>query len=371
MPTNARTTQLLPAIIEQFYDAAIRPGGWQAAIDLLNTAMPSVAFALYGHDYRSNANTGQIYSGFDPRAMQDFARYYSQVNVWARGFSEAPVGSLVTSESFLSRDEVKRSEYYNDWLRPQGGQITGWGSVLYNDKRRFLAISSTLRERDADGLDDELRGLIQSVLPHVQRAFRLAGEVARQGQTEVRSWIELLGGPAFALDRTGAVLASNRRAPEAAGAVSYAGQKLLLKDAEAQRMLDRIVRDIATQGSSLAGNIGITTPAGERWSGLVTPAPPTLTASGSLLLEYLPRRAVAILILHPVPDDAATRLRRRYALSPAEADVALMLGEGLTVGEIADRRQASTHTVRNQLRHVFDKTGVNRQAELLRLILER
>ena len=62
-------------------------------------------------------------------------------------------------------------------------------------------------------------------------------------------------------------------------------------------------------------------------------------------------------------------LQRLYGLTPAEARVASLLAEGITLGKIAEELHLSRHTVRNELKTVFQKTGVNRQSELIRLLL--
>jgi DNA-binding CsgD family transcriptional regulator len=57
-----------------------------------------------------------------------------------------------------------------------------------------------------------------------------------------------------------------------------------------------------------------------------------------------------------------------YALTPAEADLALTLGAGATLREVAAERGVSYATARSQLYAVLEKTGVHRQADLTRLI---
>ena len=56
--------------------------------------------------------------------------------------------------------------------------------------------------------------------------------------------------------------------------------------------------------------------------------------------------------------------RELFGLSQAEARVAGLVGQGLTVPAVAQRLGLSAGTVRNQLKAVFAKTGVARQTEL-------
>lgn len=58
-------------------------------------------------------------------------------------------------------------------------------------------------------------------------------------------------------------------------------------------------------------------------------------------------------------------LRQRFGLSPQEADIAIQLGEGRSLREIADRAERSYQTVRTQLKSIFLKTRTSRQIELV------
>lgn len=62
---------------------------------------------------------------------------------------------------------------------------------------------------------------------------------------------------------------------------------------------------------------------------------------------------------------AASVLIALYRLSPAEADVALRLADGTSRQAIAEARLSSLATVRAQLKSIFLKMGIEREAELI------
>lgn len=62
-------------------------------------------------------------------------------------------------------------------------------------------------------------------------------------------------------------------------------------------------------------------------------------------------------------------MERLFDLTEAEAAVCELLADGFTVDQIAEMRNVAPSTVRSQIKTLFQKTGVNRQAHLIRLAL--
>ncbi|ULO23693.1 helix-turn-helix transcriptional regulator [Methylocystis sp. SB2] len=82
-------------------------------------------------------------------------------------------------------------------------------------------------------------------------------------------------------------------------------------------------------------------------------------------------RCAAILVMTPVGSQQAPAIelvQSLYDLTPAEARVARGLVAGNTLEEIATEQSVSRNTVRTHLRGVMEKTGCNRQAEVVALL---
>ena len=65
----------------------------------------------------------------------------------------------------------------------------------------------------------------------------------------------------------------------------------------------------------------------------------------------------------------SARLRARFGLTPAEIRVAIILAEGLTYAEIAERLSISSHTVHTHVKEIHQKLGVHsngRAADIIR-----
>lgn len=62
-------------------------------------------------------------------------------------------------------------------------------------------------------------------------------------------------------------------------------------------------------------------------------------------------------------------LCRLFRLTASEAKVASLIANGSHLDEVAEELDISLNTVRTHLRHIFEKTGVERQADLIHLLL--
>lgn len=58
-----------------------------------------------------------------------------------------------------------------------------------------------------------------------------------------------------------------------------------------------------------------------------------------------------------------------YGLSPVQKQVAGLIAEGLSLGEIAERLSVTANTARTHLNRIYDKTGVRTQPALVRALL--
>lgn len=79
---------------------------------------------------------------------------------------------------------------------------------------------------------------------------------------------------------------------------------------------------------------------------------------------------VGLLVLRPATRDVLVDLKRCYSLTDSELEIANMLVGGKSLIDIGRHRGRSVHTVRNQLRSLYEKIGVRRQSELIARILQ-
>lgn len=79
---------------------------------------------------------------------------------------------------------------------------------------------------------------------------------------------------------------------------------------------------------------------------------------------------VAVFLITPDQNEIVGEnyLELLFGLSRAEAQIATMLAEGLEPQQIAGRRKVSVGTTRVQIKNIFQKTNVHRQADLIKIV---
>lgn len=64
------------------------------------------------------------------------------------------------------------------------------------------------------------------------------------------------------------------------------------------------------------------------------------------------------------------RLQAHFQLTPRECECTMLLTEGYSMAEIANRMNISMQTLRQHLKHAFNKTGTHKQHELVGIVLQ-
>ena len=218
---------------------------------------------------------------------------------------------------------------------------------------------AVLRSR-ADGPSTEAaRALMGEVAPHVRDAVMLAMMLEEQGPRLVAGALEAMSITAFVCDIQGdvrAMTASAEALVGQAGPLGVAQSRLTGAAPGDGAALDRALAVAVSTG------VGATLVVGR-------PAAPLMVS-----IVALPKRAwnfrfaPAALAIVRAPRAggtlAAELLRALYGLTQSEAEVACAFLDGRSRDAIARERQVSLATVQSQMKAIFQKVGVNREADL-------
>lgn len=304
----------------------------------------------------------------DPAVMQTLnARHLD--NVWRRHMVTLPVGSPAASDSFVSLDQLRGTDFYGEILEPWD---IGHGALFVVDDTRKFHFAMTIHRSSTRGpfTSTELEAS-QELLPHLRRAMqlRLLLERNREQEKLALEALDQLAAGVLILDSRARVLFANTAAQE----IVAARDVLALTDGTVrcrQREQSNILRRLL--GSAIAGGPGgsllLSAPSRRLpVSALVTPLVGTLAVS--LAAQGL-QGAAAVFLSDPERHAATSieHLQALYKLSPTEARVAWLIARSKSIRDAARSLGLSPETVRTHLKHIYAKTGVNRQSALAYLL---
>ena len=92
-----------------------------------------------------------------------------------------------------------------------------------------------------------------------------------------------------------------------------------------------------------------------------------------LRINALPNTQQAMVIIQDTHTNHMAwydRLQARFQLTPRECQCTMLLTDGYSMAEIADRMGISMQTLRQHLKHAFNKTGTHKQHELVGIVLQ-
>jgi DNA-binding CsgD family transcriptional regulator len=205
---------------------------------------------------------------------------------------------------------------------------------------------------------------------------RTADSVGGQGAAilvlahDVAQTLEALADAVFILGHGGRIRHLNRAAERLlsqADVLTSHGGRLTARHSEASGELQRLVV-LATRpmglrcgGSMSLGSIG------SRFPLAVRVAP--ISARLLPIFDPPPSALVTVTDLEAWLQTPEEDLRRLFGLTLAESRTAAAVFDGLSLPQAAERFGVSANTVRTQLKLVFNKTGVTRQADLVKLMM--
>jgi DNA-binding CsgD family transcriptional regulator len=379
------TPEELEALIELVYEGPLQDKPWRSFLPALRRAMDAQVVSLVlrppaAGDRGVILNCQRGEDDEDELAdPSDWEAIHYQEQFFALDpFVNLPPGKVVTQQELVPDKELLASEYYLNYLKPIGLlHILGVDTVEPDGMEARLRVA---RRPDEAGFGSQHKSLCEQLLPHLRRAIQIHARLSRtESERDLYAdAVDQLAVATLVLDERGRVLNTNAVAQQLldnGDGLTLSDGCLHLGDRRADTQLQELIRNaIAAQRAGTTGMaraLRIPRPSGLKDHGLVLrPVPLSEWAEG----QSSP--CVAVFINDPeLKDPGDSResdalLQQLFQLTPAEASLALKLARGLSLAEICAQQNISQHTARAQLKSVFAKTGVSRQAELVRLMLK-
>ena len=357
----------LASLIAAIYEAGMDFNLWPYALGRIASAF-GVSSASMARQGRTPSECWGFAVGIDPIIPENYLKYYHRVDPLWQITSSAPAGTVQTDTMVIPRSELVRTEFFNDFLLPQGVEGLLNAVVLVEDGRQSIVTLHGDRQ-----FDESHVALYKLLVPHLQRAVQINIKLARaelNHSASVETLNRLEEGILF-VDLNAKIVFANKAAEK------------LFADRDLRQTRGRLQANSSAETATLHAAIAKCAETGTQLqqSGFVSLRRRPGRAPLSLLIAPLPvetrcglvgpRRMAVVFVNDPDKNDkpAAAQLREKFGMTPAEAGFAIEILNGDGIQAAADRLSISKATARTHLSRIFDKTGTRRQAELVRVLL--
>lgn len=349
-------------LIEKIYEAAFIPEIWPEILQDIADTVDSVGGTVFVTDLSRVPRW--ISSGSIHGVLTDWVadgwitknqRTHRMVALGHAGF--------VTASDVFSPDELAADREHQEFLRPRGlGSSTGTfipmptGEVVVYSFERGLHLPPITRAEI---------GVVDSLRPHLARTGAIAARLGLERARTAAETFELLGLPAATLSDAGRVRATNRLFDTLIPSTFLDREaRLGLRDSSADGLLRRYLQTGSAARRGLVASIPV--PAAHDDPPYIVHLLPVCGAAHDLF-SNVGWMCVAMPVA-PQEVPGAEVLQGLFDLTPAEAKAAKALTSGETVNSLAAHLGLSRETIRSQLKSIFAKTGVSRQADLIALL---
>ena len=305
-------------------------------------------------------------------AGEDVVRFVP-ARQFATSFINLLADHVYTIADLMEVSAWRGSGYFLHWCAPHDVFHVMLVDILTAGAGR-LPLRITRRESEP-AFSAQDRARCQVLLPHLRQALQMHNERQRQESLGglFSSAIGRLSVGVIVLDARGRVFDQNLMAAQMLA--SGDGLKLVSGGLEAfypsdNRALQNLIRGAFAHHASgvpaLVDAVSIARPSGQLSLGVVAEVvPPGEHASDR-------GKPVAVLYVRDPSSPtlaSAGAIRQLFNLTPSETALALKLVDGASLEEVAEELSIRRNTARAHLRSIFSKTGVRRQTELVRILL--
>lgn len=366
------TVMRVDPLIGAIYDGTMQSPPWHTALLLLQEQLKAKHVTLMLRPPSSDNSGVMINTGpVTTQGVQSYETHFFALDPFVR----LKEGEVVTAEELIGKAWLD-SPVYREYLQPLDIRHL-LGTDIYTEDGVECRLRVT-RSHDARPFSAEDKALVRLLMPHFKRSIQLHArldflECERQLFAGTVNRM-LLGMISF--DQSGNILETNqeaRRILAEKDGITVSGSTLTAHGSNEGRELQRMIRQAlspaaaASQGPGVVEALAVTRPSGRSKLGVLVKAIPLGPFS-----ESKHRPAAVVYVRDPESNAVQPShelVRRLFELTRMEATLALLLAEGFTLDEAAEKMNVRRNTARTHLRSIFCKTGVTRQTMLVRLLL--
>jgi DNA-binding CsgD family transcriptional regulator/PAS domain-containing protein len=269
----------------------------------------------------------------------------------------------------LTTTYIETSPFFQEWIK-RNGVVDIMHFFLMHTPRHHAGLGLCRHARQGIITDREIE-LGKLLLPHVRRAVTISNvlDVRTIEGTRMAEALDALRCAVLLTNERGTILHANCAAEQMLdkGGPIQSSQGVLQATAPSAASELRSALALAAGNETGIGKTGLAIRLSE------PDVPPVfahvLPLTGSAFRTRLQPAAVAAVFIGAPPDaqEGADAVAAAFGLTPTETKVLANLFAGRTLIETAATLGITRPTAKTHLEHIFLKTGVTRQAELMRL----
>jgi len=362
-------------MIGQIYEGLSleRKDGWEESYRELSRMLSSGPGSLHFY-LRRQERFETLADTNEPGFIEEFNAKYFDMMPYKNDIAGLKPGEIFVRSAAMPDSEYREIELYRDHFKEKGIFHVAHVCLLENGDAA-AGVTFTRPETMQPFSDEELEAL-RVLTPHLQRAMRIRIEIAEKIELErllTRS-LDELAQPVIIADSTGSLYFRNGSAEPYFGedGVFSLGPKGIIncyrteRTDELRALIESVTGFPELTISSVGGVINLRTRFSDRpVAVLVSPQSETDPNTGAA------KRYAMMLISDPTRPLPSLNedLMVIYGMTKREAELSILLAEGLSVNDLSDQLQLSRHTVRTHLKRALQKVGTNRQANLVKFVL--
>ena len=356
-------------IVERIYDAALDAENWQGALSAIASTIGAVAGFTAGLDVRHGRGAYWHAIGHTPEVQRLYNERYLPLDPTLQHIVKTP-GKAFACSDYLTEAAVAISPFHQDFLLPAGIRYVLSGvTKAQGSKVSFFGFQRSVLQPPFGSAETEF---MQRLIPHFAKADEIGNKINRISD-EKRLAIAMLDRIEYGIllvNRLGQICLSNQSAEHWLETYTTAHSlfgRIRLSNSKDRDTLDKFIR--ASEFGGEDSTIQTLETRAEDGSGHVRLVVlPMASHDANYFGDDQVTAAIVISDLSQQRSMASQLLKSTYGLTPAELKIAAGLAAGKTQDDLCQVLSVSLATVKTHTQRIFQKTGVSRQAELLRLI---
>jgi DNA-binding CsgD family transcriptional regulator len=361
----------LSSLLEDLYGAPLEPQRWNSFLDkLCMITNSSCGYVMGAYQEEGNVILAGGGQNHDAEFFHLYSEHYGSSDPFRPGHGHPPVIGLNDGRDLIDHAVVVKTEFYNDLLLKYDMEyMTLLLSSFSASQTEGVSLWTNQKHQ---GTTVESQQLLEMLLPHVQTALALRRKVNSIQSLGLFSEtvMDAMSVAALLVDERGRVHQMNRRVESylvRGSGLCLSRGHLKATDSRDTPQLSKLLRGAASRnrdGALPGGAMRVARPNDGPLYVSVVPSPSENVLDGS------GRYAVVFLYDQNAPQgNRSLMMRQLYQLTPVEVRMADLLCSGLTIRDAADVLRLTLETARFHVKQILRKTGVRRQAELIRLML--